>query len=170
MYIIGMGAAILTGETDIAKIMIKAGLGITALVILILSTVTTTFLDAYSAGVSSKTIWHKLPEKWIAIAVTIIGTTAAIIFPMDDITDFLYFIGSVFAPMIAIQLADFFVLKTDSSEKKIDISRIVVWAIGFALYRLLMKTDFILGNTFPDMIITFLLTITVSILSKKISK
>lgn len=170
MYIIGMGAAILTGETDIAKIMIKAGLGITALVILILSTVTTTFLDAYSAGVSSKTIWHKLPEKWIAIAVTIIGTTAAIIFPMDDITDFLYFIGSVFAPMIAIQLADFFVLKTDSSEKKIDISRIVVWAIGFALYRILLKTDFILGNTFPDMIITFLLTITVSILSKKISK
>lgn len=167
MYIIGMGAAILTGETDIAKIMLKSGFGIAALIILILSTVTTTFLDAYSAGVSCKTIWQKLQEKWIAIAVTIIGTIAAIIFPMDNITDFLYFIGSVFAPMIAIQLADFFVLKIDSSEKKIDISRIVVWVIGFALYKILLKTDFILGNTFPDMMITFLLTITVSILSKK---
>ena len=48
MYIIGMGAAIYTGEGDIALIMVKAGLGVAALVILILSTVTTTFLDAWS--------------------------------------------------------------------------------------------------------------------------
>ena len=42
----------------------------------------------------------------IAIAITIIGTIAAIVYPMDDITNFLYLIGSVFAPMIAIQIAD----------------------------------------------------------------
>lgn len=159
MYIIGMGAAILTGETDIAKIMVKAGLGIIALFILILSTVTTTFLDAYSAGVSSKTIWQKLPEKWIAVAVTILGTAAAIIFPMDNITGFLYFIGSVFAPMIAIQLADFFIVKTDSSQNKFDVTKLIIWFVGFIIYRLLMKTDFIVGNTLPDMIITFTITI-----------
>lgn len=170
MYIIGMGAAILTGETDIAKIMLKAGLGIVALIILILSTVTTTFLDAYSAGVSSKTIWQKLPEKWVAIAVTIIGTIAAIIFPMDNISNFLYFIGSVFAPMIAIQLADFFILKTDSSSTKINVLKIIIWIIGFILYRLLMKTDLIIGNTLPDMLITFALTIIAGIIEKKSKK
>lgn len=161
MYIIGMGAAILTGESDIAKIMVKAGLGIAALVILILSTVTTTFLDAYSAGVSSKTIFPKISEKWSAIAVTIIGTLCAIIFPMDDITNFLYLIGSVFAPMIAIQIADFFVVKSDSSAKKLDIAKIIIWIAGFVIYRLLMKTDLILGNTLPDMIVTFVITIIV---------
>ncbi len=154
-----MGAAILTGETDIAKIMVKAGLGIIALFILILSTVTTTFLDAYSEGVSSKTIWQKLPEKWIAVAVTILGTAAAIIFPMDNITGFQYFIGSVFAPMIAIQLADFFIVKTDSSQNKFDVTKLIIWFVGFIIYRLLMKTDFIVGNTLPDMIITFAITI-----------
>ncbi len=159
MYIIGMGAAILTGETDIAKIMVKARLGIVALFILILSTVTTTFLDAYSAGVSARTIWEKLPEKLIAVAVTIIGTAAAIIFPMDNITGFLYFIGSVFAPMIAIQLADFFVVKADSSKSKFNTLKLIIWFIGFVLYRLLMKTDFIAGNTLPDMIITFAITV-----------
>ena len=41
MYIIGMGAAIFTGETDIAAIMVKAGLGIAGLLIIIFSTVTT---------------------------------------------------------------------------------------------------------------------------------
>ena len=47
MYLIGMGAAILTGETDIAQIMVKAGLGVVGLLIIVFSTVTTTFLDAY---------------------------------------------------------------------------------------------------------------------------
>ena len=108
MYLIGMGAAIYTGESDIAQIMVKAGLGIVGLLIIIFSTVTTTFLDAYSAGISSETLSHKLNGKYIAIGVTIVGALAAIVYPMDNITDFLYLIGSVFAPMIAIQIADFF--------------------------------------------------------------
>lgn len=159
MYIIGMGAAIITGEGDIAVIMVKAGLGIAALIILILSTVTTTFLDAYSAGESGKTIFPKLSAKWIGIGVTVLGTIGAICLPMDDITDFLYLIGSVFAPMIAILLADFFVVKVDSSEKKLDVMKILIWVAGFILYRILMKFDLITGNTVPDMIITFVITV-----------
>lgn len=45
--------------------------------------------------------------------MTVIGTLGAILFPMDDITGFLYLIGSVFAPMIAVQIADHFILKRD---------------------------------------------------------
>ena len=100
MYIIGMGLSILTSESDIAKIMTAAGLGKIALVIIILSTVTTTFLDAWSAAISFKTIFEKAQEKIIAIIVTVIGTLSAVLFPMDNITDFLYLIGSIFAPMI----------------------------------------------------------------------
>ena len=85
MYIIGMGAAIFTGESDVAQIMVKAGLGIIGLLIVVFSTVTTTFLDAYSAGISSETILSKLNGKYVTIAVTVIGTVAAILFPMDDI-------------------------------------------------------------------------------------
>mgnify|MGYP001440731038 CR=1 FL=1 len=106
MYMIGMGAAIYTGESDIAQIMLKAGFGIVGLLIIVFSTVTTTFLDAYSAGVSCVSISEKIPEKWAAIIVTIIGTIAAIVYPMDNITNFLYLIGSVFAPMIAIQIGN----------------------------------------------------------------
>lgn len=158
MYIIGMGLAILTSESDIAKIMTAAGLGKIALVIIILSTVTTTFLDAWSAAISFKTIFEKAPEKITAIIVTIIGTLAAVLFPMDNITDFLYLIGSIFAPMIAILLADYFVLKSDFSEKKLKASRVIIWLIGFVIYRLLMQTDLITGCTIPDMFITFALT------------
>ena len=103
MYMIGMGAAIFTGEYDIAQIMLKTGFGIVGLLIIVFSTVTTTFLDAYSAGVSSVSISSKIQEKWAAIVVTVIGTIAAIVYPMDNITNFLYLIGSVFAPMIAVE-------------------------------------------------------------------
>jgi putative hydroxymethylpyrimidine transporter CytX len=158
MYVIGMGAAIYTGESDIASIMVKAGLGVAGLLIIIFSTVTTTFLDAYSAGVSSISIWKKINEKWAAVAVTVIGMAGAMIFPMDDITNFLYFIGSVFAPMIAIQIADYFILKKSSKESSsVNISRLVIWVLGFVIYRLLMNVDMVVGNTLPDMIITIIL-------------
>ncbi len=157
MYIIGMGAALFTGESDIALIMLKAGLGIAGLVIVIFSTVTTTFLDAYSAGISGESIMPKLNGKHAALAVTVIGTVAAMLFPMDDITDFLYLIGSVFAPMIAVQLADYFILHRDRRGTALDVRNAVIWAIGFVVYRLLMQLDLPVGNTFPDMLITIAL-------------
>lgn len=162
MYLIGMGTAIFTGESDIAAILLKAGLGIAGLAIIILSTVTTTFLDAFSAGVSSVTISGKLNAKWIGIGVTIIGMIGAILFPMDNITDFLYLIGSVFAPMIAIQIVAEFFFQTDHSEKKWDGINLLLWAVGFLLYRYLMKVELPFGNTLPDMILTGILTFAVS--------
>ena len=157
MYVIGMGAAIITGESDIAAIMLKAGLGIAGLLIIVFSTVTTTFLDAYSAGVSSESVSPKLRGKWAAVVVTVIGIVGAICLPMEDITDFLYLIGSVFAPMIAIQIADFFLLKAAPCKKAFSAKNLIIWVIGFAAYRLLMHVDFVLGNTLPDMVLTILL-------------
>lgn len=165
MYAIGMGAAIVAGESSIDIVMLKTGLGIAALVIVVLSTVTTTYLDAYSAGVSSQSVHSKINIKAAAIIVAVLGTVGAILFNMDNITDFLYLIGSVFAPMTAILLADFFVCKNDSSTKKIDAARIVVWILGFALYRLFMRFDFVFGCTLPAMAATFVLALAAGRLS-----
>lgn len=167
MYVIGMGAALFTAESDIAQILLKAGLGVAGLLIIVFSTVTTTFLDAYSAGISSETLSPKLKGKTVAIAVAVIGTIGAIFFPMDDITDFLYLIGSVFAPMIAIQIADHFILKIDRSTQAVSIQNLVIWVIGFVLYRILMRIDIIVGNTLPDMVITILICVIAGKLTKK---
>ena len=161
MYVIGMGAAIITGEYDIAQIMLKAGLGIAGLLIIVFSTVTTTFLDAYSAGISSETVVNKWNGKHVAIVVTVLGTIAAIVYPMDNITDFLYLIGSVFAPMIAIQIADFFLLKLDKSNQAVHVPNMIIWVIGFIAYRILMNIDMPVGNTLPDMLITIVLCLIV---------
>ena len=157
MYGIGMGAAIFAGDTDIAQIILHVGLGAAGLLIVVLSTVTTTFLDAYSAGVSGETVYPGLRGKWMAVAAAVIGTAGAIFFPMDNITDFLYLIGSVFAPMIAIQIADFFLLRRDHSGQTVDLWNLGIWAVGFVVYRLLMRVDIVAGSTLPDMMVTIVL-------------
>lgn len=161
MYTIGMGAAIFTGGSDIAQIMLQAGLGVAALVILVLSTVTTTFLDAWSAGISAESLSKKFSGKWIAVAVAVVGTVGAILFPMDDITNFLYLFGSVFAPMIAIQIADVFLLHRNSGKRNADVRNLVIWVLGFAAYRVLMGVDTPVGCTLPDMVLTMLLCVAV---------
>lgn len=167
MYIIGMGAAIFTGESDIAQIMLKAGLGVAGLLIIVFSTVTTTFLDAYSAGVSSESLSGRINGKFVAIGVTVIGVLGAIFLPLYDITNFLYFIGSVFAPMISIIIADFFILKNNSEGSSFNIKNLLIWVVGFIIYRFLMQVDIIVGNTLPDMVITILICVAVNMIGRK---
>ncbi|MEA5010520.1 MAG: putative hydroxymethylpyrimidine transporter CytX [Angelakisella sp.] len=157
MYVIGMGAALYTGESDVASIMAKAGLGMAALIIVVFSTVTTTFLDVYSAGVSAVSISPKLKEKPMAILVCVLGVVLAIFTPITQFEGFLYLIGSVFAPMIAILIVDFFLIKKDVSHKSADWMTLAMWLAGFIIYRILMHIDIPIGNTLPDMLITAVL-------------
>lgn len=154
MFIIGMGAAIFAGSSDIAEIMVRAGLGIAGLLIIVFSTVTTTFLDAMSAGISGESLIRGMDSRAMAVAAAVIGTAGAMLFNMDNITGFLYFIGSIFAPMTAVMIVNYFLLDRDSSDRRFDVTSIVVWVIGFLLYRLLMRIETPVGNTLPDMLIT----------------
>lgn len=162
MYTIGMGAVLLTGESDIGLILVKAGLGAVGLVIVVLSTVTTTFLDAYSAGISAESVKKGVNGKHLAILTALIGTILAVFYPMDDITEFLYLIGSVFAPMAAVLIGDAFFLKREDTLSPFHWKNLVIWLVGFLLYRYLMTMDFVLGSTIPTIVLTLILTILVN--------
>lgn len=159
MYLIGMGAAIFTGESDVTAILLKAGLGVGALIIVVFSTVTTTFLDTYSAGVSSVSISTKIKEKPAAIVVCIVGTFLAIFTPITQYENFLYLIGSVFAPMIAIMIVDYFFFKKDCSGQNVVWSNLILWVIGFIIYRLFLSLDTPVGISLPVMAITGVLAV-----------
>ena len=159
MQFIGLGAALYAGETDISLVMIKAGIGTIGLLIVVLSTVTTTFLDAYSAGISSRSILKRLNAKTVGVVVTILGTVLAMVYNMDDITGFLYLIGSVFAPMTAVLIADQLILKSKYIRKEFEISHLLSWVIGFIIYRKLLTKDFYLGVTFVNILITIAITV-----------
>ncbi|MHB8074387.1 putative hydroxymethylpyrimidine transporter CytX [Desulfosporosinus fructosivorans] len=155
MYIIGLGAAIIASNPDPSAMLLAANLGIVALGIIVLATVTTTFLDANSAGVTLLNIFPKLNEKIVAIVMTAIGTGLAILVNIEQYESFLYLIGSVFAPLFAILLTDYFLL----NNKKIQADLLVNWgtlalcALGTFLYYKFIDLDFFLGATIPVMLI-----------------
>ncbi|WP_298703306.1 putative hydroxymethylpyrimidine transporter CytX [uncultured Veillonella sp.] len=167
MYLIGLGTTLYTGESDIAQVMLKAGLGLWPLLIIIFSTVTTTYLDAYSAGVSATSIVPKLQEVPTAIGITVIGVVLAIFVPMTEYEEFLYIIGSIFTPMIAILFTQYFLLKQDASGRKFNYTNLILWVIGFVLYRNLLTWDTPLGSTVPVMLCIAFLTYIVGRIKSK---
>lgn len=169
MYMIGLGAAIISSNPDPSAMLLSVNLGIVALGIIVLATVTTTFLDAYSAGVTFLNIFPKLNEKSVALVMTAIGTGLAIIVNIEQYENFLYVIGSVFAPLFAILLTDYFLLKN----KKIQTELLVNWgtlalcALGTILYYQFINLNFVLGATIPVMMMISIIHLTTRRLTVK---
>jgi putative hydroxymethylpyrimidine transporter CytX len=155
MYIIGLGTALVANDPDPSGVLLAVNLGVLALGIVILATVTTTFLDAYSAGVSFLNIFPKLNEKKVAMVMTGIGTVLALVLNMDSYQNFLYAIGSVFSPLFAILLCDYFLLKNQDLQEKLKVNygAIAVWALGVGLYYWFINLDLVFGATIPVMVI-----------------
>ena len=161
MYAIGLAAALFAGQSEIAPMLQYAGLGAAGILVVVLSTVSTTFLDAYSAGVSFHSISSRFGEVAVASAVTLLGTLLALVFDVSRFEGFLYFIGSVFAPMIAVQIADYFVLKRKPNSGEVDWVSLVLWLAGFVFSRLMLQWRPPLGTTLPVIAATFALTLLV---------
>lgn len=156
MFVIGMGAALYTGQDDIAAIMLQAGMGLIGILIILLSTVTTTFLDAFSAGVSGRSLIPQVSDTVLALIACAGGMVLAIAVDASRFEDFLYLIGSVFAPMTAILLSDYFILRQDHSSQNICWINLILWIAGFALYRALLDVQTPWGITFPVIVLVML--------------
>jgi putative hydroxymethylpyrimidine transporter CytX len=159
MFIIGLGAAIYAGTSDICTILLSAGLGMVALIIVVFSTVTTTFLDVYSAGVSFVNLNPKINEKAAALVVCLIGLILAMVVPLSQYENFLYLIGSVFAPLFAILLTDYFILKKQKVDpgSLFNLKNSALWVVGVIAYRLLLSWNSPLGITLPVMLLVSIL-------------
>ncbi|MDO5116060.1 MAG: putative hydroxymethylpyrimidine transporter CytX [Synergistaceae bacterium] len=158
MYFIGLGVAIYTGGSGVAQIMAEAGLGMAGVAIVLFSTVTTTFLDAYSGGISFHTLFPQIKEKAAAVAVCALGTYIAATARQESYEGMLYLISSVFAPMASVMIVDFFILRENYAERSICLRNVALWAVGFAFYRLLLTVNCPFGATLPVIAATMLLT------------
>ncbi len=169
MYAIGLGVA-LAGLGDSFATSVRAvGVGLAGVLVIVFSTVTTTFLDAYSAGESAKSLWNRLPTKGIGVAVCVVGTLLAIFVGMDHYLDFLYLIASVFAPMAAVQVVDALRARAwslragaRSTELACGAQRprtpreialnLAAWLIGLAVYHISLHFNSPVGATLPAMV------------------
>ncbi len=168
MYVIGLGAALATKtatpDSMVLKLMVDLGLLLPALIIVLFSTFTTTFLDIYSTAVSALNIWPGLGERRGSLACGMLGTALALLFPAAAYEDFLLLIGSVFCPLFGVVLADYFFLRKQRYFESglggkgtywylngFNPSAFVAWGIGFGLY-LLLQRQTTWGSSIPSLV------------------
>ncbi|TDG78627.1 hypothetical protein C5L31_001653 [Secundilactobacillus malefermentans] len=144
MFMTGLLIVTRTGMTDIASLLTASGLGLVALFIVIFSTVTTTFMDAYSAATNIDNLFHSKKTNFIGVGVTIVGLLIALVVSMTFYQNFLYFIGSVFTPLYAIVFVTFFITKQSLPK----LWNLGLWLIGVWGYYALQQVASPLGTTF----------------------
>jgi purine-cytosine permease-like protein len=83
-----------------------------------------------------------------------IGTAIALIFPIERYTDFLYVLGSVFSPLIAILLTDYFLIRCDNRGRRADAVATVSLAAGIAFYSLIKAQELPVGSTLTTIVFT----------------
>ncbi|MBR2211818.1 MAG: cytosine permease [Fibrobacter sp.] len=155
MYFIGLEIASAGVGNDIAQAILLAGLGIPGIIIVVLSTVTTNFLAANSAGESAKAIVHRLNPKITGVVVSAISAVLAISGIMEHYISFLYLIASVFAPMAAVLLVSFFLDKHGRTGKAFWIWNLFAWLVGFIVYQVTVHLDdLFLGPTLISVIVS----------------
>ena len=188
MYLLGLAASLATQSADpsgvVMTLMVKYGWAIPALIIVLFSTFTTTFLDIYSAAISGLNIFPRLGEKTGVLIGGILGTATALVFPsILDYEHFLLFIGAMFCPLFGLVLADYFLLRrriliVEDLYKEggqywfyrgVNLKAILSWTIGFIIYLgfspMLMEKvlgiraafPWPLGSSLPSMVIAGLL-------------
>ena len=155
MYILGIEISGIGANNNIAQAILLAGLGIPGIIIVVLSTVTTNFLAANSAGESSKAIYSKINPKIAGVVVSLLSAALAISGIMEHYISFLYLIASVFAPMAAVLLVSFYFSKERSESLGAWLWNIFAWLAGFIAYQVAERFDSVfLGPTLLAVIVS----------------
>ena len=155
MYILGIEIAGIGAGNNIAQAILLAGLGIPGIIIVVLSTVTTNFLAANSAGESSKAIYGKINPKVAGVIVSLLSAALAISGIMEHYISFLYLIASVFAPMAAVLLVSFYFARSSKPTKSFWLWNLFAWLAGFAVYQVAERLDSVpLGPTLLAVIVS----------------
>lgn len=163
MFSLGMFTVILTGQSDFTTVLSHSNLGIIALLVIVFSTVTTTFMDAYSAATNIANLVKTKAVNLIAIGVTVLGLLIALFVSMSYYQNFLYAIGAVFTPLFAILFVSVFLM-----HQRLSLTlNFIWWFVGVIGYSWLQKLDFFLGTTFFLLLVLGLGVYLTGVVSKK---
>lgn len=170
-----MNQAFDPNDSDPSTIASKLGLGIIALLVIIITSTTANAVNLMAAGTALTNMWHKLkltPALWIVTLIATLVSFIPLLFAtfLDAFTVFLDYIGMFLGPEIAVFLVDYFIIRKGKYEISevtkvsgkywyqggINWIAVVSWAIGIVLYFSLKTVSWIsdtVGVTFVTMIL-----------------
>lgn len=142
-YVIGLFALVTVAHGDLNQIwgaFIALPVGALAFAVLAVRELDQSFADVYSTAVSIQNLRPLWDRRVLAGLITAASTAGALWLNISAYQNFLLLIGSVFVPMSAVLIVDFFVM----SRGRWDMSAgarsrwlmLVPWALGFVTYQL----------------------------------
>lgn len=140
MYLLGLFISLYSGK-DVIEFLAGSNIKLVAVFIILFSTVTTTFLDIYSAVISSKQLFTIKKDNLFVLLYTILAMILAFVFPIENYQNFLLTIGSVFVPVYTVVFAEHFI-KSGIKFNKLNISGLISALIGVVLYNYFTKISF----------------------------
>src|SRR3954471_20763878 len=98
------------------------------------------FADSYSTVVSVQNVLPRFDRRWLAVIVGSVATVLALALQIDDYANFLVLLGSVFVPLTACLLVDYFVgrrhhwdVTEDAPARRV---MVLPWVAGIVVYQL----------------------------------
>jgi purine-cytosine permease-like protein len=82
-----------------------------------------------------------LDRRWVSVAVGVIATSLALVIDLSGYQSFLFLIGSVFVPLTAVMITDWFVVSRGqwnlSESSPLRPAMLGAWFVGFLAYQLI---------------------------------
>lgn len=179
MYLIGLVVCLASGSSDPAttllELMGRLGLALPAMVLVFASTITSDFPDIYSSACSLLNIDRRIKPAYTMWATGLLTIVLALFLDRGTYEGFLVLIGTVFVPLFALVLAEYFVVRRQRLDgidfetgAGLVFSRgfrpggLVVWAIGSAVFLLARQAEFVLGGSISSFLVTAALHLAVA--------
>ncbi len=133
-------ATLQTNSTDVITALVTLPAGAIALFVLLVDEVDEAYANVYSTTMAAHNLIGHIDRRWISVVIGVIATVLALLVDLGNYTQFLYLIGSVFIPLFAVAIADFFLV----SKMRWDVSDTarfrwqptLAWVFGFVAYQL----------------------------------
>jgi nucleobase:cation symporter-1, NCS1 family len=125
---------------DVIDAIIAIPAGGLALVILVFDEIDEAFANIYSTAVSAQNVVPRVDRRVLAVGIGGLSTGLALLVNIVAYEDFLFLIGSVFVPLFAVFIVDYYLVQ----RRRWDVSAtapdrlllLVPWVIGFTAYQL----------------------------------
>ena len=158
LWLVGLGAAAarIGGANDPTAMILGAGLPISALLLMALSTITTNFVNLYLSALAVRNLWPRAPPRPTVLVVGVIGTLFGLLSPnlLDQYAAFMGWIGTGFLPIAAIAVVHFFVLHRGATveARAWSMPAVIAWIAGVALYQIATRFAPQAGATAPALL------------------
>lgn len=154
------------------------------LLVLIVDEVDNVFANIFSSAMSFKNIYNKINYKYLVIFFTALGVLLANIIPIQQYESFLLIIGALFAPLFAIVLTDYYIIRRRKisvenfyeKTNRVKVSSFISFIVGSITYFILSPISSLqvtdlglnIGSTIPSIAISILVFLVIELLIKKV--